>query len=245
VNSASTWPIDAKGFRLRGLASTRLENFVDASFAFALTMLVISVNDIPHSMDALLLALRGIPAYAASFALLLKIWWTHHQFSQRYGLENAAAVRLSLLLVFLVLIFVYPLKIIFGALFAFITDGWLPSTVDFETLNDVRNMFLVYAAAWGSISACLALLYRQAMINASAMELNAVERLQTKAEYWAWIVAVIFGLISALLANFLPERMPYVWMYALPGLIYFGLHIMQIGTRVFVNRRLRVMQSTT
>jgi hypothetical protein len=73
MSSATNWPIDAKGFRLRGLASTRLENFVDASFAFALTMLVISVNDIPHSMDALLLALRGIPAYAASFALLLKI----------------------------------------------------------------------------------------------------------------------------------------------------------------------------
>jgi uncharacterized membrane protein len=242
MSSASTWSIDAKGFRLRGLASTRLENFVDASFAFALTMLVISVNDIPHSMDALLLALRGIPAYAASFALLLKIWWTHHQFSQRYGLENATAVRLSLLLVFLVLIFVYPLKIIFGALFAFITDGWLPSTVAFDTLKDVRNMFLIYAAAWCSISGCLALLYRQAKVNAAALNLSAAELLQTKAEYWAWLVAVLFGLVSALLANYLPDRMPYVWMYALPGFIYFGLHIMQIVTRVLVNRRLRLMQ---
>jgi uncharacterized membrane protein len=43
----------------RGRQTTRLETFVDAAFAFALTMLVISVDAIPQSFDELLQALKG------------------------------------------------------------------------------------------------------------------------------------------------------------------------------------------
>jgi len=32
------------GFRLRGIAMTRLETFIDAAFAFAITMLVIATQ---------------------------------------------------------------------------------------------------------------------------------------------------------------------------------------------------------
>ena len=41
---------DDRGFRLRGLEMTRLEGFVDAAFAFATTMLVISLSGIPSSV---------------------------------------------------------------------------------------------------------------------------------------------------------------------------------------------------
>ena len=37
------------GFRLRGQSVTRLETFVDAAFAFALTLLVIAGDDLPDS----------------------------------------------------------------------------------------------------------------------------------------------------------------------------------------------------
>ncbi len=37
------------GFRMRGLDMTRIEVFVDAAFAFAVTMLVISFDAIPTS----------------------------------------------------------------------------------------------------------------------------------------------------------------------------------------------------
>ena len=33
-----------RGFRLRGLEMTRLETFIDAAFAFSVTMMVISVD---------------------------------------------------------------------------------------------------------------------------------------------------------------------------------------------------------
>ena len=50
------------GVRLRGAQMTRLETFTDAAFAFAVTLLVISVDDVPRSYDAFIVALQGVPA---------------------------------------------------------------------------------------------------------------------------------------------------------------------------------------
>ena len=63
-----------QGFQLRGTEVTRLETFIDAAFAFAVTMLVISVGDIPNNYQELILALKGIPSFAASFASIAIFW---------------------------------------------------------------------------------------------------------------------------------------------------------------------------
>ena len=55
-------PRDASGFRLRGLAMTRVETFTDAAFAFALTLLVVSLEP-PTDIAALRQALLGVPAF--------------------------------------------------------------------------------------------------------------------------------------------------------------------------------------
>ena len=41
------------GFRLRGIEMTRLETFIDAAFAFAITMLVIAAQQIPDDIETL------------------------------------------------------------------------------------------------------------------------------------------------------------------------------------------------
>ena len=48
------------GFRLRGVAMTRLETFVDAAFAFAITMLVIATQQIPDDIETLLAAFKNV-----------------------------------------------------------------------------------------------------------------------------------------------------------------------------------------
>jgi len=50
--------------RTRRHQPTRLEGFVDASFAFAVTLLVISIGHVPGSVAEMLHALRGLPAFA-------------------------------------------------------------------------------------------------------------------------------------------------------------------------------------
>ena len=65
---ASTMPADLdslprlRGFRLRGMEMTRLETFIDAAFAFAISMLVIAANQVPDNIEQLLGAFRHVPA---------------------------------------------------------------------------------------------------------------------------------------------------------------------------------------
>lgn len=59
------------GFLERGASVTRVEAFVDAAFAFAVTLLVISLDSIPSSISSMVEALKGVPAFAASFAQIM------------------------------------------------------------------------------------------------------------------------------------------------------------------------------
>jgi hypothetical protein len=58
------------GFRLRGLEMTRLESFVDATFAFAVSLLVVAGQQVPDDLDTLLRAFNNVPAFAASIAVM-------------------------------------------------------------------------------------------------------------------------------------------------------------------------------
>ena len=62
------------GFRLRGLEMTRLETFIDAAFAFAITMLVIAAQQIPDDIETLLAAFKNVPAFIAS-VIVVGIFW--------------------------------------------------------------------------------------------------------------------------------------------------------------------------
>ena len=63
-----------RGFRLRGTEMTRLETFIDAAFAFAISMLVISAQQIPDNIQALLAAFKNVPTFICSIAVL-GIYW--------------------------------------------------------------------------------------------------------------------------------------------------------------------------
>jgi hypothetical protein len=133
------------------------------AFAFAVTMLVISLDAIPDSIGGMLSALKGVPAFAASFAQIMMFWFAHATWSRRFGLDDGPSSRLSLVLVFLVLVYVYPLKILFGSFFAWISRGWLPPVAEIHTLLDLQGMFVMYGIAFGTLSLCLAALNRQAL----------------------------------------------------------------------------------
>src|SRR5216110_3988400 len=77
------------GFRLRGIAMTRLETFIDAAFAFAITMLVIAAQQIPDNIQALLAAFKNVPTFVCSIAVLGIFWRGHWSWSRRYGLEDS------------------------------------------------------------------------------------------------------------------------------------------------------------
>ena len=93
----------------RRAETSRLEGFSDAVFAFALTLLVVSLQ-VPSSFDELVRTLRSFIAFAASFAALIWIWYLHRQFFRRFGLGDGPMIVLNSTLLFVVLLYVYPLK---------------------------------------------------------------------------------------------------------------------------------------
>ena len=63
---------------------SRLEGLSDAVFAFAVTLLVVSL-EVPETFDELLHVLRGFSAFAVCFAILFWVWHDHYRFFRRYG----------------------------------------------------------------------------------------------------------------------------------------------------------------
>src|SRR6478672_3630353 len=59
-----------RGFRLRGMEMTRLETFIDAAFAFAISMLVIVAQQIPDDVGSLLAAFKNVPTFICSIVVL-------------------------------------------------------------------------------------------------------------------------------------------------------------------------------
>ena len=207
------------GFLERGEQVTRLEAFVDAAFAFAVTLLVISLDAIPDNIPALVEAMKGIPAFAASFAQIAFFWFAHASWSRRYGLNDGAGVWLSLLLVFLVLVYVYPLKIVFGALFYWISAGWFPTPAKLDSVSDLRAMFTIYGLAYATLAGSMLALYAHAWRGRRALQLDAEEAARTCGYIasWGWSVAV--ALLSIAVAAGLPDRIT-PWLAGAPGMAY-------------------------
>ena len=67
------------GFRLRGEAMTRIEVFSDAAFAFAVTMLVISIDSIPKNYIEFVEAMKGIPTFILSVSMIMGFWLAHRR----------------------------------------------------------------------------------------------------------------------------------------------------------------------
>lgn len=215
---------DRYGFRLRGIQSTRLESFVDAAFAFAVTVLVVGGSDVPTSIHGLLQAMKEVPVFLASFLIIAQVWWSHYSYSQRYGLDDGRTTLYSLALVFLVLVYVYPLKLLFTAFFGWISDGWLLTRpLELRGMADLKAMFALYGIAWAVLSLLMIALLRHAFSLREALALDAAEQLHTRFDMIHWWVNLGFGLLSASIALGMPERPPMNWMYGAPGLLYFGL----------------------
>ena len=212
---------DEAGWRGHGV--TRLEAFVDAAFAFAVTLLVISVERIPDSMAGLLQALKNVPAFAASFAMVAMFWYAHVRWSRRYRLGAVPATLLSLLLVFLVLVYVYPLRLLLGTFFAWITGGWLPMPLsDANGPRPLAFMFVFYGLAFASMSACIGGLYVLAWRARGRLGLDGDAAPNAAGEVASHAYFVLVSLLSVLIALLLTEQ-SRSWQVALPGCAYFLL----------------------
>jgi len=228
------------GFRLRGVEMTRLETFSDAAFAFAMTMLVISIDHIPGNYQELVAALKGVPAFAASFAQIMWLWVGHRTWSRRYGLEDATSTVLSLCLIFIMLVYVYPLRLIFSSLFAWLSGNWLPSEFVIHDTAELAGLFGVYGLGFGALAGALALLYLHAHSVAASLQLDDFERIKTTEEIVSLSVQASTGLASAAFAWVMPTS---IATYA--GFIYFSLSLTMPFIAIYYSKKTEPLSGTS
>jgi uncharacterized membrane protein len=185
--------------------ASRTEVFVDAAFAFATTMLVIAIDEIPGSYPELLLALKGVPAFLTSFVIIMVFWWGHKNWSRRYGLDDdPVCTLLSLALVFVVMVYLYPLKVLMTAMFAWFTRGWLPAGISLTDPHAVVGVFRIYGIGFAALSLCLGLLYWRSRALAERLALDPREKLTAELEASIWFLLAATGVVSTLWAVFVP-----------------------------------------
>src|SRR5947208_3260300 len=210
------------GFRLRGMQMTRLETFMDAAFAFAISMLVIAAQQIPDNIQALLAAFKNVPTFVCSIAVLGIYWRGHWLWSRRCGLEDSVSILISWAMIVTMLIFIYPLKAIFGAMWHFISSGQIGQPFSLHTtVSQARTIFAIYALGLIAISAEILLLNLRAWQLRGPLRLNARERLMTRGELSGWSIPVGVGMVSLTLALTLPaEQIQWSgWVYFLMAII--------------------------
>ena len=210
------------GFRQRGMDMTRLETFTDAAFAFAVTLLVVGGGDsVPANFDEMRTALRQVPAFAASFANIMLFWYAHHKWSRRFGLEDTKSVLTSLLLIFVVLIYVYPLKATYSGAFDFMSGGYFDSYFGLQSYDDLRSLFIVFGTGYAALSATVVLLYRHALSVGDSLSLNELERFDSQGEKSFWSINAAVAILSIVLSLALPDRFVVIagFLYGVFGVV--------------------------
>lgn len=195
-----------KGFRWRGHEISRLEGLSDAVFGFAITLLVVSL-EVPKTFGELIGMMNGLGAFAISFLMLFIVWWNHYRFFRRYGLQDNITIWLNAVLLFVVLFYVYPLKFLFTWLVSFFTGGrgltQLPdgTTTAMVETQQIPTLMIIFGIGYVSVFFVFVLLYLHAYRKRFELDLDELERFDTRAELRECVINVAVGLVSIALAS--------------------------------------------
>ncbi len=193
--------IKSDSFRNRSNEISRIEGFSDAVLAFAVTLLVISL-EVPSTFNELLDKMYGFIAFAISFAMLFWVWYNHYTFCRRYGLEDATTAWLTAALLFVVLFYVYPLKFLFTWLViaysgnnpvSHLKDGRVVPMVE---AGQSATLMIVYGIGFIAVFLVFYFLYRHAYTKRGELELNEGETFETKTDMQQFLVLVGIGFLS-------------------------------------------------
>ncbi len=200
---------------MRGENMTRIETFVDAAFAFAFTMLVISIDEIPETVQELLALSQDIPAFIISATIIGFIWVAHSTWSRTFGLQDRITLYLSLGLVMLVLIFVYPIKLMVQLSVSYLSRGYLQTSLPQMESEDAANLFVYFALGLIALSFIIIALYQNSLRQRLDLVLNEYEVAFCKLACVTWSVVPATALVSCAAALVLGEAVSVAgWVYS-------------------------------
>lgn len=171
------------GFRHRGIEPGRLENFSDACFALAITLLLISTSP-PTNFVQIKKFLFDLVPFIMCITLIVLIWFQHFMFYYRYAMRNGAVVVLNTLFLIIVLFYVYPLKFLtklslIPIAILFDIDWLHADLLQMITAHDMGTLMIIYGLGGGSVFTVLWLMYRVAWKKREELQLSKLEQFDT------------------------------------------------------------------
>ena len=194
-------------FRWRGHEISRIEGLSDAVFAFAITLLVVSL-EVPKTFNELAETMRGFGAFAICFVLLFLVWFNQYKFFRRYGLQDVITVVLNGALLFVVLFYVYPLKFLFTSLVdrlmgghneVRLANGNVEAMIEGDQMG---KLMLVFGLGYFAVFAVFVLLYFHAYRKRNELGLNKLEVFDTRNSIQESVLNCTIALISMFLILF-------------------------------------------
>ncbi|MES2445107.1 MAG: TMEM175 family protein [Pseudomonadota bacterium] len=182
--------------------STRLDAFVDAAFAFAVTLMVVGASGTGVDGDLLVNAAAAIPSFAIGFAIIALFWWAHVAWRNLRGDGGWQSLLLSLLLIFVVLVYEVPLRAMATSFAAYLSGA--PGGFK----GSLATLFVFYGLGFSAMSAIIALLFRDALRN-PALDLGG--RRSALGQGWIWTILAGTGVVSVLMSLRFPLVAPFVY----------------------------------
>lgn len=211
-----------KEFRFRGQEPGRLENFSDAVFALAITLLLISTSP-PSSFEQIKKFAWELVPFALCISGIILVWHQHFIFFFRYGLRNGSVMVLNTIFLVIVLFYVYPLKFLARAILLPLTK-WFDDHAFHQELGamyrdtSMADLMIIYGVGAMSLFFVLALLYRYALKKSRELELTEMEYFDTRSNMFANILMGAVPLCSVVVAFLLINNK---WGGAIAGVTYF------------------------
>ncbi len=164
----------------------RIEAFSDAVFAFAATLLVISLND-ENTISVLKIDLVNFAAFLISFFVLVLLWKVHYNFFRRTDYIDNWVIALNSILLFVVLYFVFPLKSMINSWF-----GALQMTPE-----KLAALFELYGLAFLLIFLCIALMYYRVKQKTSEKN-NKLVLLFYQRHYFIFVIVAALSILISI-----------------------------------------------
>ncbi|MGW9686680.1 TMEM175 family protein [Flagellimonas sp. 2504JD1-5] len=179
---------------------SRIEAFSDAVFAFAATLLVVSVGSESND-SALQIDWVRFLSFAISFFVLVGIWSVHYNFFRRTDYIDSWIIAINSILLFLVLYYIFPIKSLL--------EAWAGSIS--LNMEEFSSLFQLYSLGFLLIFFCFAIMYLRAYQKTKRKNRD-VNLLFYSRHFSIYAVVAIISIVLA--------KLQIGLTFGLPGIIY-------------------------